>query len=103
MLKWFKKILVQKMKHTQPKLLLIDGLDSHGTNSTLSSYKLLFLAKDEGFQILLLPTHTNILQPLDVGVFHPFKVNLSKLTDGLKLLAFLEMVIVKTKLIFRPS
>ena len=62
-----------------------------------------FLAKDEGFQILLLPTHTNILQPLDVGVFHPFKVNLSKLTDGLKLLGFLEMVILETKLILRPS
>ena len=30
---------------------------------------------------------TNTLQPLDVGVFHPFKVNLSKLTDGFKLLA----------------
>ena len=28
-----------------------------------------------------------VLQPLDVDVFHPFKVNLSKLTDGLKLLA----------------
>ena len=30
---------------------------------------------------------TNILQTRDVGVFRPFKVNLSKLTDGLKLLA----------------
>ena len=37
--------------------------------------------------ILFLPPHaTNILQPLDVGVFRPLKANLPKLTDGLKLL-----------------
>ena len=87
-LEWFKKIFVPETKHLRPTLLIIDGHGSHGANSTPLSYELLSLAKDVGIHILLLPPHTtNILQPLDVGVFRPFKVNLSKLTDGLKLLA----------------
>ena len=46
------------------------------------------LTKKETIHILLLPPHTtNILQPLDVGVFRPLKANLPKLTDGLKLLS----------------
>lgn len=82
-MEWF-KICVPETKQAK---FLIDGHCSHRTNSMLLSYKLLSLAKDEEIYFLVLPTHTlNILQPLDV-VFHPFKVNLSKLTGGLKLLA----------------
>ena len=55
---------------------------------THPSFRLFFLAKEENIYILLLPPHTtNILQRLDVGVFWPITVNLSKFTDGLKLLS----------------
>ena len=36
--------------------------------------------------ILLLPHTTNVLQALDVGLFRSLKANLSKVTDGIKVL-----------------
>ena len=37
--------------------------------------------------ILLAPHTTNVLQPLDVGLFRSLKANLSKVTDGVKMLS----------------
>ena len=87
-LEWFRKIFVPETKHLRPTILVMDGHGSHGTNATHLSFELLTLAKEEGIHINLLPPPTtNVLQPLDVGLFRPLKVNLSKLTDGLKLLS----------------
>ena len=87
-LEWFKKIFIPETNHLRPTLLALDGHGSHGTNTTYLFFKLISLAKEENIHILLLPPHTtNILQPLHVGVFWPLKVNLSKLTDGVKLLS----------------
>lgn len=87
-MEWFRKIFVPETQHLHPKILVMDGHGSHGTNASNLSLELLTLAKAEGIHIILLPPHkTNVLQPLDVGVFRPLKVNLSKLTDGLKLLS----------------
>ena len=78
-------------KHLRPTILAMDGHGSHGTNAMHLSFELLTLAKEEGIHIILLPPHTtNVLQPLDVGLFRPLKVNLSKLTDGLKLLSIMD-------------
>ena len=87
-LEWFRKIFVPETKHLRPTILVMDAHGLHGTNATHLSFELLTLAKEEGIHIILLTPHTtNVLQPLDVGLFRPLKVNLSKLTDGLKLLS----------------
>ena len=87
-LKWFKNFFIPETNHLRPTLLVLDGHGSHGTNTTHLSFELISLAKEENIHILLLPPHTtNILQPLDVGVFQSLKVNLSKLIDELKLLS----------------
>ena len=75
-LEWFKKKNIPETNHLRPMLLVLDGHGSHGTNTTHLSFKMISLAKEENVHILLLPPHTmNILQPLDVGVFRPLKVN----------------------------
>ena len=74
--------------HLRLTLLVLDGHGSHGTNTTHLFFELISLVKEENMYILFLPPHaTNILQPLDVGVFRPLKANLPKLTDGLRLLS----------------
>ena len=87
-MEWFRKMFVPETQHFHPTILAMDGHGSHGTSASNLSLDLLTLAKVEGIHIVLLPSHTtNVLQPLDVGVFRPLKVNLSKLTDDLKLLS----------------
>ena len=45
-------------------------------------------AVEENIKIILLPPHTtNVLQPLDVGLFRSLKAKLSKVTDGIKVLS----------------
>ena len=45
-------------------------------------------AVEENIKIILLPPHTtNVLQPLDVGLFRSLKANLSKVTNGIKVLS----------------
>ena len=90
-MEWLRKIFVPETKHLYAIILLMDGHGFHGTNATHLSFEWLTLAKEEGIHIILLPPHTtNMLQPLDVGLFRSLKVNLSKLTDGLKLLSTTE-------------
>ena len=87
-MEWFRKMFVPETQHFRRTILTMDGHGSHGTSTSNLSLDLLTLAKVEGIHIGLLPSHTtNVLQPLDVGVFRPLKVNSSKLTDELKLLS----------------
>jgi hypothetical protein len=57
----------------RPRLLLLDGHDSHITD------ELIRRCHDKDITPFCLPPHTtHILQPLDVGVFQPFKHYLSQ-------------------------
>ena len=68
--------------HTRPALLIMDGHESHIT------WELVKESRQNDVLLLLLPPHTtNILQPLDVAIFVPMKINFAKLTDATKLLA----------------
>ena len=42
---------------------------------------------EENIKIILLPPTTNVLQPLAVGLFRSLKANLSKVTNGVKMLS----------------
>ena len=81
-LTWFEEIFVLGISHVRPTLLIMDGHGSH------ISYNIIKRAVEENIKIILLPPHTtNVLQPLDVGLFRYLKVNLSKVTDGVKMLS----------------
>lgn len=70
------------IKHVKPKkqspvLLLLDNHSSHLAISVLN------LAKDNGIVLLSFPPHcSHRLQPLDVGVYGPFKKYLSSAQDA---------------------
>ena len=60
-------------------------MDGHGLHI---SYNIIKRAVEENIKIILFPPHTiNVLQPLEVGLFRSLKANLSKLTDGVKMLS----------------
>ena len=81
-LTWFEEIFVARTSHVQPTVLIIDDHGSHITYSVIKR------AVKENIKIILLPPHTtNVLQPLDVGLFRSLKANLSKVTDGVKMLS----------------
>ena len=80
-LTWFEKIFVVGTSHVPPNFLIIDNHGSH------ISYSIIKRAVEENIKIILLPPHTtNVLQPLDVGLFRSLESNLSKVTDGVKIL-----------------
>lgn len=65
--------------HLRPTLLILNGYGSPLTNPIVSR------ATEENIPIVLLPPHTtNVLQPLDVGLFRFLKAKLSKITDAIK-------------------
>ena len=81
-LTWFEEIFVVGTSHVRPTVLIIDGHGSHITYSVIKR------AMEENIKIILLPPHTtNVLQPLNVGLFRSLKANLSKVTDGVKMLS----------------
>ena len=87
-MEWFRNIIVPETQNLRPTILLMGGHGPHGANVTNLCLELSTLAKAESIHIILLPPHTtNVLQPLDLCVFRPLKVNLSKPTNGLKLLS----------------
>ena len=52
------------------------------------SYSVVTRAFEENVKIILLPPHTtNVIRPLDVGLFRSLKGNLSKVTDRVKMLS----------------
>ncbi|XP_047020138.1 uncharacterized protein LOC124636298 [Helicoverpa zea] len=81
-----KELFVKTMKHfithtnsrkDNPSLLILDNHESH------ISIEALNLAKDNGVTILTVPPHTTgKIQPLDVGVFGPFKTAYNKAVDS---------------------
>ena len=78
----FEEIFVVGTSHVQPTVLIIDCHGSHITYSVIKR------AVEENITIILLPPHTTIvLQPLDVGLFRSLEANLSKVTDGVKMLS----------------
>ena len=68
---WFVKIFLPAtadMRKTGPVVLFLDGHKSHETLSLLE------LAREKNVVVYVFPPHTtHLLQPLDVGVFGPFK------------------------------
>ena len=79
---WFRRVFLPNTRLTRPALLIMDGHESHIT------WELVKESRQNDVLLLLLPPHTtNILQPLDVAIFGPMKINFSKLTDATKLLA----------------
>ena len=81
-LTWFEEIFVPGTSHVRPTLLIIDGHWLH------ISYSIIKRAVEENIKVILLPPHTtNVLQPLDIGLFRSFKSNFSKATDGVTMLS----------------
>lgn len=71
-LEWF-EFFLKNIPLRRPVVLIQDGHASH------MSIKLIELARANDVHLLCLPAHTTyILQPLDVGVFKPFKTYFSK-------------------------
>ena len=81
-LTWFEEIFVLGNSHVRPTLLMMGG------HRSPISYNIIKRAVEENIKIILFPPHTtNVLQPLEVGLFRSLKANLSKLTDGVKMLS----------------
>lgn len=78
----FVKTLQHFISHTNscknnPSLLILDNHESHICIEALN------LAKENGVTIITVPPHsTGKMQPLDVGVFGPFKTAYNKAVDG---------------------
>ena len=73
--------------NNQPRVLILDGHDSHTTS------QFLFHALQNNIIILRLPAHiSHLLQPLNVGVFGPLKIYL---TQELKKLMQAEVTSIK--------
>lgn len=78
----FCDVMKHFIKHTcsskeNPSLLIYDNHESHLSIAALD------LAKDNGVTILTFPPHsTNKMQPLDVGVFGPFKTAYNAAVDS---------------------
>ena len=68
----FKNNVPGGMSKENKHLLILDGHASHVTNEAIN------FGRENGLDILTLPSHcSHELQPLDVAVFHPFKLNLA--------------------------
>ena len=72
-LQHFKANVPKEISRDNNHLLIIDGHCSHVTKDAML-YGLVV-----GLDILTFPTHsTHELQPLDMAIFHPFKLNLTQ-------------------------
>ena len=68
----FKNNVPGGMSKENKHLLILDGHASHITNEAIR------FGIENGLDILTLPSHcSHELQPLDVAIFHPFKLNLA--------------------------
>lgn len=76
-LKWF-EFFINNIPPARPVLLIQDGHGSH------ISIQLIEKARANDIHLLCLPAHTtHLLQPLDVGVFKPFKTNFNKVCKSI--------------------
>ena len=72
-LKHFKENVLGGMSKKNKHLLIMDGHASHITNEAI------IFGLDNGLDILTLLAHcSHELQPLDVAIFHPFKLELAR-------------------------
>ena len=79
--KWIDKLFIPCTIHLQRPILLI--LDGHGSHLDAEMIDLLV---ENDIHLYCLPPHTtNILKPLDVGIFRPLKTYFSRITDMVKL------------------
>ena len=68
----FKNNVPGGMSKENQHLLILNGHTSHVTNEAI------LFGRENGLDILTLPSHcSHELQPLNVAVFHPFKLNLA--------------------------
>ena len=67
---WFRKIFLRYAPASRPILLLLDGLSSHYNSDTIK-----MATENEVIIFTLPPNTTHITQPLDKGVFGPFKAH----------------------------
>ena len=76
---WFKKMFVRYAPASRPLILFMDGHSSHYCPETLA------LARENGIIIFTLPPNsTHLLQPLDKGVFGPFKQHWKRVCQDFK-------------------
>lgn len=78
-LEWLETVFIprtQPQDHSQKRLLILDGHDSHTTTEFMwECYK-------NNIHLLFLPPHTShVLQPLDLSVFSPLKTTYRKLLN----------------------
>ena len=73
--RWFSKVFVPHVKdHPGTKVIIGDNLSSHFTSSVVN------LAQEHDIRfVCLLPNATDLLQPLDVAVFRPLKLEWRKI------------------------
>ena len=81
-LDWFRSSFISAVQHlleSGPVVLFVDGHHSH------LSLSLVKLEKETGVHLFCLPPHTtHILQPLDVGVYSPFKQTWKRILKAYK-------------------
>ena len=76
---WFQKLFLRYTPASRPLILFMDGHSSHYCPSTLA------LAHENGIIIFTLPPNTtHLLQPLDKGVFGPFKAHWKRVCHDFK-------------------
>lgn len=73
---WFKKHFLRYAPASRPLLLLLDGHSSHYNPDVIN------LAAENGVIVLTLPPNTtHLTQPLDKGVFGPFKLHWKRVCE----------------------
>lgn len=76
---WFKRLFLRYAPASRPLILFMDGHSLHYQPDTLS------LASESGIIIFTLPPNTtHLLQPLDKGVFGPFKAHWKRVCEDFK-------------------
>ena len=71
-LEHFKNNVLGGITKENKHLLILDGHISHVTNEAIK------VGTENGLDILTLPSHcSHEMQPLDIAIFHPFKLNLA--------------------------
>ena len=82
-------VLVPYTKDLNKNILVLDGHGSH------MSAKATNICVENNIVLYCLPPHTtNVLQPLDVSVFRPFKIYFSKITDHIKIAMFMKPITI---------
>ena len=77
---WFKKLFMRYAPASRPLILFMDGHSSHYCPDTLA------LAAENGIIVFMLPPNTtHLTQPLDKGVFGPFKQHWSRVCHDFKI------------------